>query len=132
MCNHPRCSYPTAAPESWQTGTYSYDMIPADVYSVGAVLLSLLTGCHPFYTFEFFSDTMQGPILISRHAQKYRDYQGHELTSFVKRDNSVLTRLVQPFDQQLRDLLLASLAIDPQTRITIQQFLAHQWFNDQP
>ena len=106
----PRCTIYTAAPESWYSAQ-EYDMLVADVYSVGAVLLSMLWGRHPF-TPSPFDDWIDPNVL---HI-------------FNKKDRVLLSQLVRPFSYRLKQVLLRILEPIPQNRITIQQFLADDWF----
>ena len=108
--NQQRCTLYAAAPETLGVVQTPYDMRAADVNSIGASLLAMLLGCHPFSVPQNYSgDVGQRTILM-------------------KKDRNLIRQLLQPFDYRLQQLLMKVLEPLPNMRISIDLFLADDWF----
>ena len=110
MADQPHCTVYTAAPESWHFAQ-PYEMRIADVYSVGAVLLTMLLGCYAFAPSPACPENDVSAVCTQ-----------------MKKDRHFITELLRPFNHTLKRLLLRTLEPIPRNRISIEEFLADNWF----
>jgi serine/threonine protein kinase len=145
--NYRLCSYSYAAPEShvrknfwgeFDRESISYDMLKADVYSLGVCLLALLLGARPFdlgwdhpkpepLSPRCRADAMYPDWKKGRYWRLVTNYDF--MVGLRKRGPGFLRCNVSVFEKPLRQLLLSILEPEPADRITLEQFLSDQWFS---
>ena len=81
--------------------------LSCDIWSVGVLMYGLLTNTLPFYSSD-------------RSEMKRRT-----CTEPLDLDSNMFLRILS---EPARDLLSGMLRKDPQERLTVEQVLAHQWF----
>ena len=100
-------------------------MTKADVYSIGATLLSLLLGHYPFDT-SVIKDYPDKLVKFARNG--YNDGFYDEISIIIIRDTQYVKKIVCKFESPLSYLLGADIKLNPNLRLLMKQFLDHQWF----
>ncbi|CAG2111351.1 unnamed protein product [Medioppia subpectinata] len=113
LVNRPLCSLHMASPESYQQMIYFAK--PADVYSVGALLLAMLTARYSFVP------PIPPGVQITQQ-------QLIILSTTMKSDMNYVHLVTMAFPQPLQDSLVGLLNSVPDYRMTIYDFLASPWF----
>jgi len=109
------------APESLENKG-SYDMIVADFYSVGACLLAMLLGEHPFQA------TTPLPL---KHVNSYEENETSftNFTTLMKKDVNYVKNVCDVFNRQLRYVLTRLLDPSPNSRMSAEEFLKTEWIS---
>jgi serine/threonine protein kinase len=119
LCRTPTCTIYYAAPES-DMGL-EYDMIRADLFSVGCCLLAMLLAAYPF------KPHIDWPNSFWPNFQQ-KSIQCKSLSNEMKKDSAYSYGLCKVFNPKLRQVLLKLIDPNPESRLTLNQFLADQWF----
>ena len=114
MVNEARGSPYTLSPEYYDKNPH--DLVIADSFSVGVCLLCMLLGRIPYLA------PLPQPI---KPTDKHRFMI---ICNQMKKDIGFTQYLCKQFDHQLRQVLLRILEPNPHQRLTIEEFLADQWF----
>ena len=106
------CTINYAAPESgYEVKCPPYDIMKADVYSIGCTLLAILLGSPPFEPQSSLNYNME--------------------CNRLKNDNNYVKNMVEGYNCSwpLKYLLIQTLVSDPSFRITLIKFIEHFWFS---
>lgn len=105
FCTDPVGKFPYMAPEVW--AKTPYDAFQADVWSLGIILFTLLTGAMPF-------------DVPNNEDQGYRYFEKHGVQRIVE-----AWGLKEQISREMQQLVSEMLQIDPTVRITLDEIRQH-------